>query len=74
MLHAMTDVIKPYKILSIQEYPDGKLISYEVSKRYLTDVDNVQHTEILRATAFAPLEADVDQFMSAHLTEAGWLI
>jgi hypothetical protein len=69
----MTDVIKPFTVFGVQNYPDGKMIAYEVSRRYLDD-DGIQHTEKLRATTFAPLDADVDEFMLNYLKESQWLI
>jgi hypothetical protein len=73
MRPVMTEPIKPYKILGVQEYPDGKLIAYEVSRRYLVD-ESDQRTTVLRTTAFAPLDADIDEFMFNHLKGSEWLM
>lgn len=73
MQRAMTDPIKPYKILGIQKYADGQLISYEVSRRYLVN-ESDQRTTVLRTTAFAPLDADVDEFMFEHLKGSEWVM
>jgi hypothetical protein len=72
MQHAMTNVIKPYTILGVQQYPDGQMIAYEVKQRNLVE-ESRQLTRVLRTTAFAPLDADVDAFMVQHLKESGWI-
>lgn len=69
----MTEVIKPYTIFGVKEYSDGKMIAYEVSRRFL-DENDIQRTQKLRATVFAPLDADVDQFLLNYLKEEQWLI
>ena len=66
-------MIKPFKILSTRQEPDGGTgVTFEVSKtKYLTETQT--ETETLRTYISVPAGEDIDMYLYNDLKTAGWL-
>ena len=69
----MTDIIKPFKILSVQEEADGRMgVTFESEK-----VESISLSKRRRMGIKSYLSVlagkDIDEAVFQHLQESGWL-
>jgi hypothetical protein len=69
----LLDMIKPFKILSTRQEPDGGTgVTFEVSKtKYLTK--KITQTSTLNTYISIPAGEDIDMYLFKDLQQSGWL-
>jgi hypothetical protein len=69
----MPDVVKPFRILSTREEPDGgQGVDFEVTKaEYIDEL----HTKTIKMTTYisVPSGENIDTYLFNYLSKGGWL-
>jgi hypothetical protein len=69
----MTDIIKPFKILSVQEEADGRMgVTFESEK---VESITLLKRRLMGIRSYLSVAAgkDIDEAVFEHLQESGWL-